>query len=94
MLLNIAVVKGNPFITAVFGKEFAHHAFRKKSLVDVPIIIPDIPSQFSKEFRLSHRERDIRKAGFTFEFGRNGKADEDAERNMLVIAAFVRQGSG
>ncbi len=74
IFLNIGVIKGNPFITGVFGKEFTHNTFRKQPLVYIPLIIPDIPAQLCQKFGFGHRKRDIGKTGFKFELGRYGKA--------------------
>jgi hypothetical protein len=91
MFLYIIVIEGDPFLTFVFGKELAHHAFWKKSFIYIPLIIPNIPAQFGQEFRFRYGKRDIRKAGLAFEFGSNSKAQKDMERDMAVVSAFVRQ---
>ena len=89
---DITVIEGDPFPTAVFRKELAHHAFRKKPFIHIPLIVPEVPPQFGQQFRLRHCERNIRKAGLSFELGGNGKAQQDVKRDMAVIPALVRQG--
>ena len=52
-------------------------AFRKKPFIHIPLIVPEVPPQFGQQFRLRHCERNIRKAGLSFELGGNGKAQQD-----------------
>ena len=92
MFLDIAIVERNPFSAAVLCQEFAHHAFRKKPFIHIPLIVPKVPAQFCQEFCFRHCERDIRKAGLAFELGCDGKAEQDIKRNMAVVPALVWHG--
>ena len=74
---------GDPFHTAVFRKELAHHAFRKKPFIHIPLIVPEVPPQFGQQFRLRHCERNIRKAGLSFELG--GRVPMIPKRRWLMI---------
>ncbi|MDE7416623.1 MAG: hypothetical protein K2N44_10055 [Lachnospiraceae bacterium] len=58
-------------------------------MVKIPLIIPEVPSQFRQKFRIRNRKGDICKAGFAFQFCCNCKAQKDIKRDMVVVPALV-----